>query len=51
MKAQFEGRCGLCFEAIHEGDEIVCVEDEWCHIECAEDHDFDAEEELLEDEP
>jgi hypothetical protein len=29
-------RCELCDELIHEGDDIVLYEDEWCHEECVE---------------
>lgn len=32
--ARFESRCGICDQPIRDGDEIVCVEDEWCHAEC-----------------
>lgn len=34
MEARFEG--GACDEPIHEGDEIVEVDGEWVHEECAE---------------
>lgn len=36
--ANFNGRCGYdCGRMIHEGDDIVRVDDEWCHATCAED--------------
>lgn len=37
MKAQHEGRCGLCEQLIHEGDDIESYEGEWCHSQCVED--------------
>lgn len=36
MIAEYESRCGICDETIHEGDEIEQVDGEWCHAECAE---------------
>lgn len=34
--AAFRGACGLCDEPIVEGDEAVYVDDEPCHLRCAE---------------
>lgn len=33
--ARFEGVCGLCDEAIHEGDEVEHVDGVVCHSACA----------------
>lgn len=36
--AAYDGVCGLCGGEIRaDEDEIVCVDDEWCHADCAED--------------
>ncbi len=37
IPAAYEGRCALCDDRIHDGDEIVRVDDEWVHAQCAED--------------
>lgn len=39
-KAIYPGICGVCVEAIHEGDEIAKVDDEWCHVDCARDEGY-----------
>lgn len=36
--AAFRGPCGLCDEDIRDGDEAVYVDDEPCHLRCAEIH-------------
>ena len=35
--ARFASTCEICAERIEEDEEIVCLEDEWVHRECAED--------------
>lgn len=35
--ARYDGRCGVCDERIHEGDECAYADDEVCHAECAEE--------------
>jgi predicted restriction endonuclease len=35
--AAYDSVCGLCGGRIVEGDEIVAIDDEWCHAQCAED--------------
>lgn len=37
MTARRRSRCGACDELIEEGDEIVCVDDEWIHADCADE--------------
>lgn len=37
IEAVYESTCGICLGRIYEGDQIQCVDDEWCHVECAED--------------
>ncbi len=38
MIASYDGRCTLCDRRIlADIDEIVRVDDEWVHVECAED--------------
>lgn len=40
--ARFRSRCGICQEAITpNADTIVCIEDEWAHVECAESEGFE----------
>lgn len=34
--AGFDSLCGLCDDEIKEGDECVYVDDEPCHLKCAE---------------
>jgi hypothetical protein len=43
--ANFHGApCGLgCEREIRQGDDIVKIDDEWCHAECAEDDGHDVE--------
>lgn len=41
MIAKYPGRCGICQEPIHEGDEIDRVDDEYVHAACAETFDDD----------
>lgn len=33
--ARFDGICGLCDEAIHEGDDVEFVDGVLCHSSCA----------------
>lgn len=46
--AEFDGPlCGICDDDIKQGDECVYVDDEACHLRCAEDEegveiDYDA---------
>jgi hypothetical protein len=37
VRAQHRGRCALCDEIVHEGDEIAQYEGEWCHLQCVKD--------------
>jgi hypothetical protein len=37
VRASYESRCGICDETIFAGDQIVVVDDEWCHADCAEE--------------
>lgn len=41
MIARFPGRCGLCQQPIHEGDEIVELDGEYVHEPCADENDDD----------
>lgn len=34
--AKFKSPCGLCESLIWPDDEIVEVEGEWCHLDCAD---------------
>lgn len=43
VKASFESRCGLCDGSIAEGDDIVKVDDEWVHADCAVEAGEDVE--------
>lgn len=45
VRAGQDGRCGICDEPIFEGDPIVVVEEEWCHVECADLEDWRRDEE------
>lgn len=39
--ARFNGHCSLCPARIIAGaDSIVCVDGDWVHAECAEDHEL-----------
>lgn len=38
MIAVYTSRCACCDEPILAGDEIVTVDDDWCHAECADDY-------------
>lgn len=33
-----ESPCGLCEYVIEKGELIVYVDDEWCHVACAEEY-------------
>jgi len=35
MQATYEGKCGVCQGTIEAGEEIVKIEGEWVHEECA----------------
>lgn len=42
--AAYDGRCGLCGDAITaDTDEIVNIDGEWCHAQCAEDEGEDVQ--------
>lgn len=42
--AAYPGRCGLCGDDITENvDEIVSVDGEWCHADCARDEGEDVD--------
>ena len=43
IRASYETRCGLCGAQIDIDEEIVKVDDEWCHAECAEGEEGDIE--------
>ncbi|MCW3018626.1 MAG: hypothetical protein JWN10_934 [Solirubrobacterales bacterium] len=43
IPASYDSTCGLCDGLIGEGDEIVCVDDEWVHALCAEDEGYEVE--------
>lgn len=36
FEARYGGYCGLCSGDVDRGDEVCFVEDEICHLECAE---------------
>lgn len=36
--ARYPGRCGVCQEVIHEGDEVDYLEDEVVHADCADEN-------------
>jgi hypothetical protein len=42
-EATHSGRCGLCDLCINEGEEIVGVDDEWVHADCAEEDGHEVE--------
>ena len=43
--ARHSSTCDLCSTRIHKDvDDIVCVEGEWVHAQCAEDHELEVEE-------
>lgn len=35
------GRCPICREDLREGEEVVYVDDELCHVDCARDEGED----------
>lgn len=35
IKAEYESKCAACGSEIHVGDEIVTLDGEWVHIDCA----------------
>lgn len=39
----FSKQCGLCEREVQQGDDIVNVDDEWCHADCAEDEGYEVE--------
>lgn len=43
VAARDGGRCGMCDLLIREGDDVVYVEDEICHADCAQDDGYDVE--------
>lgn len=43
IPATYESTCELCGNRIHEEDEIVRVDDEWVHAQCAEDEGYEVE--------
>ena len=46
FRARFAGPCGLCDKRIHEDDEIVMIEGEACHVDCAEDDGYEVDRRL-----
>lgn len=39
VRAEFESKCAACGSEIYPGDEIVLVDDEWVHADCALEDD------------
>jgi hypothetical protein len=43
IPASYESECPLCMDRIVEGEEIVTVDGEWVHADCAEDNEYEVE--------
>lgn len=41
--AAFPSYCTLGEDDIQEGDEIVCIDDEWVHKRCAEEEGYEVD--------